>query len=179
MADVYTVLFISLAILTTFPALLVALNLLFPHLISSVESRLTHTPAKSLFLGVPVVCAFALGIAATASAGAGPVRALAFIGGTLAMGLGTIGAAGLARLLATRLQPISPAASPLAQFTRAAVVFELACLFPIVGWFLLLPIATVGMMGAATFALLRGVARGNPQLSAVGNQITVGQPTDQ
>lgn len=154
MADVYTVLFISLGVLISFPALLVAINLLFPQLTEGVQTRLTETPGKSFFLGIPVLCAFALWIAITTS-GAGPFATLGYIAGLIAFGISTLGMAGMARLLAERISKVAAPNSQLTYLVRGAVVFELACLFPGVGWLLFLPITIVGTMGAATFALLR------------------------
>lgn len=159
MADVYIVVFSVIGILLSLPALLVALNLLLPKVTTRAYLRLQQTPGKSFLLGIPVLCAFLLWIAITANVPIGPVKATAFLAAFVGMGVGTIGAAGLSRLLADRLDTLSAPRSRLTHLLRGAVVFELACLFPIVGWFLFAPIAGIALLGAATFALLGWLPR--------------------
>ena len=172
MADVYTYLFISLGVLISFPALLVAINLLFPQLAAGVQTRLTETPGKSFFLGIPVLCAFALWIAITTSA-AGPVATLGYVGGLIGFGLSCLGMAGMARLLATRISQEAAPNSKLTHLVRGAVVFELACLFPAVGWLLFLPLTIIATMGAATFSLFRSLPRRSEQLPVNSEQSTL------
>lgn len=162
MADVYIVLFTLIGILLSLPALLVALNLLLPKVTTRAYLRLQQTPGKSFLLGIPVLSAFLLWIAITANIPLGPVKATAFLAAFVGMGVGTVGAAGLSRLLADRLDTLSAPRSRLTHLVRGAVVFELACLFPVVGWFLFAPIAGITLMGAAAFALLGWLPRPHP-----------------
>ena len=168
MADVYTVLFILLGILLTLPALLVAINLLLPAVTQRAQTRLTETPGKSFFLGIPVASAFLLFVAISSQVNFGLVKAVGGLVAVIGMGLGTIGAAGMARLLAERLRPIARPNSELTHLIRGAVVYELACLFPLVGWFLFIPLASITVLGAAVFALLKWV----PQPHIVTHQTT-------
>ncbi len=155
MADVYTVTFSLIGILLSVPALLVALSLLMPNVTQRVQTRLEQTPGRSFFLGVPVTAAFALFIAIASQVNIGPVQALAFIAAALLMGIGSIGGAGLARLLGERIRPLAHPNSELTNLVRGAVVYELAALVPIVGWFLFIPIAGMMAVGAAVFALVK------------------------
>lgn len=155
MADVYTVTLSLIGILLSVPALLVALNLLLPNVTQRVQTRLEQTPGRSFFLGVPVTAAFALFIAVASQVNFGPVQALAFIAAAVGMGIGSIGGAGLARLLGERIRPLAHPNSELTNLARGAVVYELAALVPIVGWFLFIPIAGMMAMGAAVFALVK------------------------
>lgn len=172
MADVYTVTFSIIGILISLPALLAALTLLLPQLTQQIETRLREHPKRSFVLGVPVTAVFALWIAITANAGSGVVRATAFIAAFAGMGLGTLGAAGLARLLGARLAPLSGPKSEITHLLRGAVVYELACLFPIVGWFLFAPLAGITLLGAATSALLRALVR-KPTTVVSGERLSV------
>lgn len=162
MTDVYIVVFTLAGILLSLPALLVALNLLLPKVTTNTAARLSKTPGRSFLLGVPVTAAFLLWIAITSQVPFGPIRATAFIAAIIGMGLGTIGAAGMARVLGERLKPISGTPSTLTSLVRGAVVYELACLFPIVGWFLFIPLAGIMVLGAAVFGLLGWIPR--PQI---------------
>ncbi len=168
MVDVYIVTLSLIGILISLPPLLVALNLLMPNVTQRVETRLSQTPGKSFFLGVPVTAAFLLWIAITSQINVGLVRATAFLIGFIGMGIGTVGAAGVSRFLGRRLSQFGRPNSELTSLVWGAAVYELACLFPIVGWFLFIPLVGITLMGAAVFALLGWL----PRLE-VTEQITV------
>ncbi len=165
MADVYIVLFSLIGILLSLPALLIALSLLAPRLTGRVTVRLQQTPGQSFILGVPVASAFLLWIAISANIPIGAVKATGFLAGLAGLGLWAVGAAGMARLLGDRLAP-GDAAGTTGWLARGAVVYELACLFPVVGWFLFLPLAAVTLLGAATFALIGWLPRERAQAAA-------------
>ena len=154
MADVYIVLYSLLGILITLPALLIALNLLLPRVTTRTAGRLTHTPIKSFFMGLPLVAFLALWIAMTAQTAFGPLRFTAFAAALFGMGLGTLGAAGMARSLGERLSPLLPRSAAMLNLLRGAIVYELACLFPIIGWFLFAPIVGTAVIGAAIFGII-------------------------
>ena len=173
MADVYIVVFSVIAILISLPALLVVLALLMPGVVSRSAGRLSRTPGKCLVLGIPVAAAFFLWIAITSPVNFGPVKATAFAAGLTGLGLGIIGAAGFARHIGQRLGAVSGPKSEITHLVRGALVFELACFFPIVGWFLFLPLAGALSLGAAVFGLLSWIP--TPQVQQVsplptGNQ---------
>jgi hypothetical protein len=172
MVDVYIVVYSLLGILICLPALLMALNLLMPQITSRIETRLEQTPGKSFFLGVPVTAAFLLWIAITANVPLGLVRGTAFLAAFIGMGLGTLGAAGMSRLLAKRITILTSPTSQAMNWLRGAVVYELACLFPLVGWFLFAPIVGITVLGAAVFGLLGWLPRPtvSEQVAVVGNQ---------
>lgn len=159
MADVYAVLFTLVGILVSLPALLVGLNLLLPKSSRRAAIRLRQTPGRSFLLGLPVTFFLMLWIAITGQVNAGLVRATAVVAAVVGMGLATVGAAGMARLLGERTARAGGAeerdgGSSWRDVLRGAVLYELSCLVPIVGWFLFAPLAGITVMGAALFALL-------------------------
>jgi hypothetical protein len=172
MVDVYIVVYSLLGILICLPALLLTLNLLLPQITNRIETRLERTPGKSFFLGVPVTAAFLLWIAITANVPIGVVRGTAFVAAFVGMGLGTLGAAGMSRLLARRITVLANPSSQAMNWLRGAVMYELACLFPIVGWFLFAPIVGITVLGAAVFALLGWLPRPivSEQILVTGNR---------
>lgn len=171
MVDVYIVTLSLLAILISLPALLVGLNLILPNVTGRVETRLAETPGRSFVLGIMITAAFLLFIAIASQVNFGPVRGLAFVAAVLGMGMGAIGAAGMARHLGTRLAPMSRPTSKLGNLVRGSMVYELACLVPIVGWFLFLPLAGVMVMGAASFALLGWLPRPRVVISSQSSPV--------
>jgi hypothetical protein len=58
--------------------------------------------------------------------------------------------------------------SPSGAFIRGAVALELAAIFPIVGWFLVIPFVLLAGFGAGLFGLLRWLPR--PRSSPVRAQ---------
>lgn len=153
MADVYTVTFIVLGMLVSLPGLLLGINLLFPALTGRIERRIVAKPGRNLFLGVPITAVVALWVAIASSTGSGILSGSAFLLAGLYMALGTLGAAGLARLFSSRLSRVAAPSSELTHLVRGAVIFELSCLFPLVGWFVFAPLSGIIAVGAALSSL--------------------------
>ena len=61
----------------------------------------------------------------------------------------------MAGMMGQRLRPRSSEnASEAASFLRGAIALELAAAFPVIGWFLAIPLITLCSLGAASFAVL-------------------------
>ena len=137
------------------PGLALTWGLLCPALVARSRARLDRTPGRT----------FALGLGALASGGllvrlgfaGGPVPGWFALG--LLLALASVGAAGLAALLGERLRAEGGAYTPSGALLRGAVALELAVIVPIIGWFVILPLGTVAMLGAATWALLHRTPR--------------------
>jgi hypothetical protein len=154
MADVYIVVFSVIGILISYPGLVAALNLLLPRATEAAYLRLAYTPGKALLIGLPVAGLFSLFIIVTANINFGPVKALAFIAALIAFGINAVGGAALARLMGERIDAITQSGTSLRNLVLGAIFLELASLFPIIGWFLFLPISMVITIGAASFGLI-------------------------
>lgn len=154
MTDVYIVVFSLIGILLSLPALLVALNLLMPNVTRHAAARLDHHPYQSFGVGLFVTSVFLAVILITANIAFGPIRAISFFATFTGMGIGCLGAAAMSRLLGQRLTPLAHPTSELTNLVRGAVIYELACLFPLVGWFVFIPLVGVTVMGAAALGLL-------------------------
>lgn len=159
MADVYTTLFIILGILLSFPALMIAINLLLPNTVKRAEARLRHTPGRSFALGLPIISIVGFITVAIFNAGAGPFRAVGVVLVGILFFLTAVGSASMCRLLGKRLGRMSNPNSELTHLLRGALVYELAALVPLLGWFIFFPIMAVLVVGSATFSLLRWVPR--------------------
>ncbi|MCZ7667133.1 MAG: hypothetical protein M5U34_07890 [Chloroflexi bacterium] len=161
MADVYTVTFIIIGILISLPALLVGLTLLAPGVTIRTQVRLRETPGKSFWLGV-LLTAVLLPLILITFQIPGPGQAFGVALAITVMGLGSLGAAGMARLLAERIRPLAKPNSDMMNLLRGAVIYELACLVPFVGWFIFAPLVGMMVMGAAVFALVGWLPSGDP-----------------
>ena len=154
MADVYIVVFTVIGILLSVPALIITVSLLMPRVTKRAQIRLSQTFGKSFALGLPITGAFLLWITITSQVDVGPVQAMAYAAAVIGMGLATIGAGGMARLLGERIGDSSRPHSEMHNLVRGSIVYLLACMTPIVGWFLFVPIVGAAIVGAAMFGLL-------------------------
>lgn len=157
MADVYAVVFFLIGLFLSVPALLLALTLLLPRVTERAEIRLRRTPVKCFFAGLPIL-GFVLLFFGAASGAGGVVAGLGFIVLGLGMAAGSIGGAGMMRLLSGKLGRLA-GDTPWKNMLRGAFIFELACLVPVVGWFVFLPLIATTTLGAAAFALVGWVPR--------------------
>lgn len=90
--------------------------------------------------------------------GPGPLSAIGGLSLGLLLGLALVGTAGLATHIGARLGAPTDAGRDWVQTVRGGVVLELSCLVPILGWFVLLPIALVGGLGASVLGMRRSDA---------------------
>ncbi len=155
MADISTVFGILLTLGIVFPGMLTAWWLLFPATVERARLRLDRSPWLCFFVGgvitaivaTPATILFVI-----------PNGAAKFIGWVLVfvvLTVASLGAAGIAAKMGDRLARRSDGLTPAGAFVRGAVALELAAAFPIIGWFIVIPLAIVTSTGATAFALLR------------------------
>lgn len=156
MADVFMIFGILLALGIMFPGMLTAWWLLFPTTVERARLRLDRTPWTCFWLGGIVIIVLAIPIAILMALPSGLTK---FMGASLltgALALAGLGAAGLAAKMAEQLtRRTGDRFSPVGAFVRGAVALELAAAFPFIGWFVVIPLATVASLGATAFALFR------------------------
>jgi len=160
MADVYAVFGTLLALGIAFPGLLTGWWLLFPDAVGRARVRIGATPVRSFFFGVAAVILTAVPVGLLNAIPLGITK----LAGTLiilaAFGVATLGAAAIAGEMGDRLrQQDPPGLSRAGAFVRGAVALELAAVFPIVGWFLVIPGVLLAGYGAGAFAILRWLPR--------------------
>ena len=174
MSDVYAVFGTLLALGIAFPGLVFTWWLLFPGPAGRAEARLAHTPGRTFSFGLLLTLIVAVLVLVLAN-GPLPGANLAAVGLVIiTLAVAAVGAAGLTNWMAQRLSAQSKAGlSPAAAFIRAVVVLELAAAFPIIGWFLFIPLCLILCLGAAGLALLRHDPRRQP--APVGEPLVVGQ----
>lgn len=160
MTDVYAIFGTLLALGIAFPGMLTAWWLLFPNLVDRASQRADQTPGRSLGLGVLTTLALAIPAAVLLSLPLGAAKFLGFV--LIAAGLvfASVGAAGLAAAMGQRWhERAGDGARRTGSFVRAAVALELAAAFPILGWFMVIPITTLVGLGGAVFAVLNWTPR--------------------
>lgn len=143
----------GIGMIIAYPALLMLLNILFGKTTSRVAHRLDKGMKGSFFVGLIIVAPAAFLIFALISAGS----VFQFIGFILYLLLsfwGTIGNAALARVFGMRLTDIGDdERSTLYQMLSGGFVLTLSFAFPLVGWFVVMPIMTCIGIGSMTMNL--------------------------
>jgi hypothetical protein len=156
-ADISAVFGILLSLGIVFPGLLTAWRLLFPATVARATLRLELTPWRCFWLGGVLVALMVVPIVVLLALPFGPAKLAAYVLIVGGLGFASLGGAGLAGKMAGQMLPASPGLSPLAAFVRAAVALELAAAFPVIGWFVAIPLITVTALGATVFALLHSL----------------------
>ena len=174
MSDVTAVVGILLSLGIVFPGFLTAWWLLFPAAVERARSRVEQTPWQCFWLGGVVTAMLVIPIAILLAIG-GPAQGIAWIGIAASLTVASLGAAGIAALMARRLQSESRLSSA-AAFVRAAIALELAAAFPFIGWVVVMPLAIVVSLGATVFALLRWQPSSPRTASVVPVASAVGVP---
>ncbi len=154
MSDVTAIFGILLSLGIVFPGFLTAWWLLFPAAVERARVRLEQTPWQCFWLGGVVTALIVIPTTLLIALPIGPAQLLGWVGVAASLSVASLGASGLAAVMARRLQSESRL-SPAAAFVRAAVVLELAAALPFVGWVVVVPVAIVVSLGATVFALLR------------------------
>lgn len=156
MADILAIFGILLTLGIVFPGMLAAWWLLFPATVERARLRLDHTPWPCFWLGGIVAIVLAIPIAFLLALPSGLTK---FVGASLlvlVLAIAGLGAAGLAAKMGRSLaRRAGDGLSPAGAFVRGAVSLELAAAFPFIGWFLVIPLATIAALGATAFALFR------------------------
>ena len=165
MADISAIFFILLILGVAFPAMLAAWWLLFPRLITKAQVRIEKSLASSFWMGLIVTLVLGIPIFFLLALPFGPAKLIGWILLGASLALSSIGSAGIAAHLGTRLTQHSNI-SPLSGFVRGAVLLELAVFFPIIGWvFLWIPLL-ITAFGATGFAILNWMPREKAQISS-------------
>jgi hypothetical protein len=162
MADISAIFFILLILGIAFPAMLAAWWLLFPTLIARAQTRVEKTPWQTFWMGLILVFAVSIPIVILLVLPFGPAQFIGWMLIVAGLAVSSIGAAGIAAHLGTRLSQQGKF-TPLGAFIRGAILLELAAFLPIIGWlFVWIPMLTVSF-GATGFALLNWVPREKAQ----------------
>ena len=155
MADIYGIFGALILFGLSYPALLTVWWLLFPERVERARLKITEKPKKSFGLGliyglaaaVPTVILFTLPSQFT--------QVLGWIWLVLVLGSASLGAAGIAAEIGLRINWKNDGAyQSLGAFLRGAAIWELASIFPIIGWLLIIPLGTITALGGAVPAIL-------------------------
>ncbi len=155
-ADVIMWFLLIVGVLLAFPALWLLSRSLYPKQNENIANYLEKGRVKPFWMGVPITAACFLGVAFFGNQ-KNPFCDMASIL-TLVFFLfySNIGTAGLATMVGRKLPSPADLERPWKCTLRGGIVLELAFLFPVLGWFFLLPASLVIGAGALTSRLIAG-----------------------
>lgn len=166
MADVFAVFGTLLALGIVLPGLLLTWRLLLPNIVTRAQRRLSQTPWKCFFVGIVSLFVYLIPVVVLISLPLGVFKAIGTGAIFILVALTSLGAAGLAGLMGQRLQSLGLESTMVGATVRGAVAMELAAAFPVIGWFIFIPLIFIVSLGATIFALVGWMPHSTAQVIA-------------
>ncbi|MCI0340513.1 MAG: hypothetical protein L0216_05095 [Planctomycetales bacterium] len=152
MSDVFAILFLHLGVMIVLPGLWLTARAAFPRWSAGSEAAMREMPVRTAGLGLLLGAAwFGLSIAAGASA----LPFLAGLGLTTFFLYALSGLSGVVTHLGNRLPSPADRDRPWKATLRGGIALELTFALPLVGWFIILPLALASGVGGGTISILR------------------------
>lgn len=143
---------IVMALIISWAGLLMATALALPGSTAKAQDALQTAPRRCFLHGLGLLALFGIGVVMASLPL--PVVKLAGILLMLALGgLAVLGSAGVAYLLGQRIGEMSGAKTSFGTLTRGSLLFGVAALFPLIGWYLFAPITIICALGAGAWAV--------------------------
>jgi hypothetical protein len=155
LADTMAIFFVVIGLLLAFPGLWLTCRGLWPAVVETGSLVCEKSLWRPFFLGLPITGFVVFLFSILSSKKGGPGEFLALVMLSIFVFYTFLGTAGLANLIGRRLNSPWDFARPWLPVLCGGIVLELAYLFPIVGWFLILPVTLVIGCGAATISIWR------------------------
>lgn len=143
----------------SFWSLTLAASFFFGAKASRAREIAESAPWKSAFAGVLMLGVGIILFGFSANVPNGLAKLLGFVALLVLLMIGVVGAAGLTRLLAGRLEPTDPAATEFRTLSRAAGLMVVAGFAPFIGWFFVVPAVLAVSLGAGLFAIVHRPAK--------------------
>jgi hypothetical protein len=153
MADVASIVVTVFAALVAMPCIALMFAAFFPEFARRAEARVERRPILTFVVGL-VVAGVAMAFVAVLAQGPAPLKFLSAVFGLGAGWAAISGWAGIAGRIGHALPSPIDRDRPWRAIVRGAVILELACVFPGVGWVLIYPVSLVMGMGAAALSLI-------------------------
>lgn len=154
-ADVLAVVFGILGLFLAVPAFQLVCRALWPRVADQAQRRFRETPGRTVTAGLFLALPLLLPPMALLGVDVGPVRMAGVWWIALVIGLSLAGLSGLATRIGDTVAGPADEARPWLALVKGSVVLGLACLVPILGWFLLMPGLLVAGAGASLLAVVR------------------------
>ena len=151
--DMMGIISFFIGVLIAYPALLIVLSIMFVGRTSKAAHRIDRGFRLPFIVGAVVAAISVFLVVALLSAG-GQLQLIGAILFLIFSFWGTLGIAGMAQVFGARISAMGARErSPLYEMVSGGAVLTFAFAFPFLGWFVVLPIATVIGLGAATLSI--------------------------
>jgi hypothetical protein len=156
MADIYAIFGFMVLMGLSYPALLTTWWLIFPERVERARIRIIERPKRVFGMGIlygliaaiPMVILFSLPSQFT--------KVLGWLWLVVLLGVASLGSAGIAAEIGLRLNWKNDGVyQSLGAYLRGAVLWELAAVFPVIGWLLIIPLGTLISIGGAVPIILK------------------------
>lgn len=155
MANVLTVVWIVIAWVLTQTSIMVWIGLMLPNPVRRARERIERKPVATFFLGALFWGLTILIAGSMLKEGRqGGVQLLGWLTAGPMLAASVIGGAGVAQLVAARIQQQATHLSPLTALTAGAFCTALSGLLPVIGWVVFLPIVGFMSVGAGFLSLV-------------------------
>ncbi|MBX7223731.1 MAG: hypothetical protein K1Y36_27705 [Blastocatellia bacterium] len=136
-----------------FPALFLLLSFFFPKAVERSARQVKHHPGRSCALGLGLLVGLLLlvGIGKALPVAGKLWMLLSLVGG---LGILMLGGAGMALFVAERFAERLTGQASLKHYFQAVLLVEVSFLLPVIGWFGVLPVMVLTMLGAGAAALV-------------------------
>ena len=151
-AQVQAAIALVMAIIISWAGLLMATALTLPGSTAKAQDALQTAPRRCFLHGLGLLLIFGVAVQITTL----PFPILKLVGVLLMLALGglaVLGAAGIAYLLGQRIGEMSGAKTSFGTLTRGSLLYGVAALFPLIGWYLFAPISVICALGAGAWAV--------------------------
>ena len=156
MDDIYTISGSLILLGITYPGLLTTWWLLFPERVEKAREMITEKPSRFLWIGLLAALAAAIPGAFLFLIPSPMTQVLGWIWVAFLLGFASLGSAGIAAELGLRVNWKNDGVhQSLGAFLRGALIWELAAIFPLIGWLLVIPVGTLVSFGAMVSSLRR------------------------
>jgi hypothetical protein len=155
MADILAIVSGLTILGVAFPALWIILRLTFPAVVERASQCAGSKPGSALLKGL---LAFILIFLLAVVLGKNPHGLSKFFSLLVlltGLSLSMLGGAGLVDHLAGRFKKLTGTDHPILELFSSAILIELASVLPLVGWFVVLPVTFLIMLGSGCEALLK------------------------
>jgi hypothetical protein len=155
MANVMAVVWLLIGWISAHTAALIWTALMLPGPVERARRRIETRPVVSFFLGLGV--AFVTIVVVASMVREGQQGGLQLLGWAMAgpmLAAGVVGGAGLAQILAERIQRRQQNNSAMLALVGGSLCTTLPALLPIIGWFVYFPITFLMAIGAGVNAIL-------------------------
>lgn len=142
---------IFIGLLGTLVGLLMALAILLPVHTAKAEAALSRSPSRCFLVGLGTLILTALAVVMLSVPILRPIGFVGLLGQGAVM---SIGMAGIAQLMGKRISEMSGAKTSFGSLVRGSFAFSAGVFFPLLGWYLLAPIAGVCSLGAGVMAFV-------------------------